>query len=77
MTDPLPIDVSGIDEPLPDLAHEAIRQAVINALSVVWGDHQSLVDRVTALETTTTTQAGQIADLQTRVTALENPTPPA
>lgn len=73
----LPIDTSGIDEPLPDLAHEAIRQAVITALQVVWSDHQSLVDQVTALQQAADDQAEQITELQTRVTALENPTPAA
>jgi hypothetical protein len=47
---PLPIDVSGIDQPLPDLGHEAIRQAVLAAMSTVWTQHQTLADRVTTLE---------------------------
>lgn len=59
MTSPLPIDTSGIDEPLPDLAHEAIRLAVLNAITAVWAEHQSLV--------------AQVADLTARVAALEPP----
>lgn len=59
MTSPLPIDTSGIDEPLPDLAHEAIRQAVLSAIATVWAEHQSLV--------------AQVADLTARVAALEPP----
>ena len=61
-----PIDTSGIDEPLPDLSHEAIRTAVLSAINTVWTEHQNLVTQVND-------QATQIADLTTRVTALETP----
>lgn len=92
MTDPtpapLPIDVSGIDEPLRDLGHEAIRVAALNAIQTVWVNHQGLVTQLAAarvelagtqatvadLQATTAQQAQQIADLQAAVAAL---TPPA
>lgn len=55
MTTP-PVDVSGIDEPLPDPGHEAIRIAVLNAIGQVWVLHQQLV--------------AQVADLQQQVAAM-------
>lgn len=62
MTDPippLPINVAGIDQPLPDDGHEAIRQAVLAAIQTVWQRH---VELMAALDDTnaqlTTTQAG-------------------
>lgn len=52
----LPIDISGIDEPLPDPGHEAIRVAAITAIEQVWVLHAQLV--------------AQVADLQRQVAAL-------
>jgi hypothetical protein len=46
----LPIDTSGIDEPLPDPGHEAIRVAAIAAIEQVWVIHQQLADEVAALK---------------------------
>lgn len=68
MSAPLPIDISGIQTPLPDLAHEAIRTAVLNAVGLVWTEHQNLVTQVAD-------QATQIATLQQQVAALTPPTP--
>lgn len=68
MSSPLPIDTSGIDEPLPDVGHEAIRLAVLNAIATVWAEHQTLVAQVAD-------QAAQIQALTERVSALENPLP--
>lgn len=94
MTDPipapLPIDVSGIDEPLKDLGHEAIRTAALGAIQTVWVNHQGLVAALAAargdlaatqadvadLKATTAQQAQQIADLQAAVTALTQPATP-
>jgi hypothetical protein len=69
-TPPLPVDVSGIDEVLPDPGHEAIRLAALNAIVEVARLHQSLLDTVTA-------QGQQIAALQAQVAALTPaPVPP-
>lgn len=68
MSSPLPIDTSGIDEPLPDVGHEAIRLAVLNAIATVWTEHQTLVAQVAD-------QATQIQALTARVSVLENPLP--
>lgn len=75
MSQPLPIDVSPISQPLPDPAHEAIRSAVINALTQVWSDHEALVAQINSLSTQLTQAQSDIAALTTRVAALENPIP--
>lgn len=50
MTAPLPIDISGIDQPLPDPGHEALRVAVLNAIEQVWVLHLQLVAQVNSLQ---------------------------
>lgn len=87
---PLPIDVSGIDEPLPDIGHEAIRQAALNAIQTVWMNHEGLVQqlaaaliRLQAAEQVIPSLRAAIADLQTTVADLQSqvaaltPPPPA
>lgn len=88
---PLPIDISALLDPLPDLAHETLRSHVVDAITAVWTNHLALLDQLTATQTdlaateaalataqTALTQAQtDVTDLQARVTALENPTPPA
>lgn len=64
---PLPIDVSGIDEQLPDIGHEAIRVAALKAIETVWTAHLTLVADLTATQQT-------VADLQAQVAALTPPT---
>ena len=66
MSSPLPIDTSSIDEPLPDMGHEAIRLAVLNAIATVWAEHQTLVAQVNDL-------SAQLAALQAQVAALNPP----
>ena len=93
-------DVPDIHTPLPDLAHESLRQSVVTALDSI-EQHVERLDRVfvllkgaglglqgvlnvlvgaqtnlTDLNQAIQQQATQIADLETRVSALENPTPP-
>jgi hypothetical protein len=70
MSAPLPIDTSGIDTPLLDLGHEAIRVAVLNAIQTVWTEHTRLVGQVND-------QATQITALQQQVAALTPAPAPA
>jgi uncharacterized coiled-coil protein SlyX len=74
VTAPLPIDVSGISQQLPDPGHEAIRLAALNAITAVAGMHQALVDTVTAQGAQITDMQAALDALTARVTALE-PTP--
>lgn len=67
MTDPTPplpidVDVSAIDQPLPDDGHEAIRLAVLSAIQTVLAAHTALVD---ALAQTNAELATAQADLAT------------
>ncbi|MGZ4617188.1 MAG: hypothetical protein ACXV3F_00360 [Frankiaceae bacterium] len=70
MTTPLPIDISGIATPVPDPGHDAIRAAALSAVKQVWTNHLQLVAQLQAAQQ-------QIADLQNRVAALEQPYPAA
>lgn len=86
-------DLPDINTPLPDIAHESLRQSTVAALDQL-ADHleqladsfllaqtasdfaQTVLTNFGALQQAVETQAAQIADLETRVSALENPTPP-
>lgn len=84
MSSPLPIDTSGIDDPLPDPSHEAIRSAALLAIQAMWTAHESLVADLAAAKTSTgqqiasltaaaTALQAQVASLQAQVAALTPP----
>lgn len=87
-------DLPDLNVEWPDAGHEAIRQAVVQAIADLATNAEQFADSFllgqTAadfaqtvlvnfglLQQTVTEQAAVIADLETRVTALENPTPAA
>ena len=79
-------DLPDINTPLPDLAHESLRQSTVAALEQLADHLQQLADSFLLAQTasdfaqTVLTNFGAlqqaVADLETRVSALENPTPP-
>lgn len=78
---PLPIDISELLVPLPDPAHDLIREKVVAAVQAVWTNHLGLLAALnvaqgqlaTALQMISA-QASAITALTARVAALE-PTP--
>lgn len=75
-TPPLPIDTSDIDSPLPDPAHEAMRQTVITALDAFWKQHVDLVAQFSAAQQSLAATQQALTALTARVAALENPPVP-
>lgn len=72
MSSPLPPDITELLAdllvPLPDPAHDLLREKVLATAQVVWNYHVELVDQLQ-------TAQDDLAALATRVTTLENPTP--
>jgi hypothetical protein len=64
VTDPLPVVIPDeLLQPLPDLSHERIRLLVLEALQVVWGQHQELAAQLTTAQADITALQAQVAAL--------------